>query len=81
MATTNKSITGAWTLVVSLGADFMMSANSVVEFALTGADATAPTVSMGHVLQVGEGVTRSQTGAGAVWARAVGVPPATVVVT
>jgi len=78
MATTNKAVSSTWTRVADLGDEFVLSALDLVEVAVSAADATAPTVS-GVVLQPGSGVTRDQAGVGAVWARALGVPPATVV--
>jgi hypothetical protein len=80
MATTNKAVSSTWTRVADLGAEFLLSALDPVEIAVTGANATVPTVSAGHYLEAGAGMTRDQAGAGAVWARALGVPPATVVV-
>jgi len=80
MATTNKTVTGDWSRIVDLGAEFLLSALDPVEIAVTAADATAPTVSSGHYLAPGDGLTRSLIGVGAIWCRAIGAPPATVIV-
>lgn len=81
MATTNVSIGSSWGLAVAAGSDFLLSANDPVEFAVTAGDTTAPTISSGHFLSPGSGVTRDQVGAGSLWVRAVGAPPVKVVVT
>ena len=80
METANKSVTGEWSRVVDLGADFLLSVIDPVEIAFTNADATAPTVAFGHYLAPGSGLTRSVAVDGAIWARAIGAPPAIVIV-
>ena len=81
MATTNVSIGSSWGLAVAAGSDFLLSANDPIEVAITGGNTTAPTVSNGHFLSAGSGVSRAQVGAGSLWARAVGIPPVKVAVT
>jgi len=71
MATTNITVTDAWTLVAGTAVDpFLLSFTEGVEVAVTGADGTTPTVAHGHWIDRALGTTREQMGDGAVWARA-----------
>jgi hypothetical protein len=71
MATTNVSVTDAWTLVAGTAVDpFLLSFTDGVEIAVTAANGTTPTVGRGHWIDRSLGTTREQLGAGAVWARA-----------
>lgn len=74
MATTNPTITPAWSLIVPAGDEFLVSCRTVppIEIAISDT-ATAPTVA-GHVLDPSQnnGATRALVGPGYVYARLVG---------
>ncbi len=69
MATTNPVLTPAWSLVATIGREFLLSvpAGPAVEIAVRDAE-TVPTVS-GHLLHPGDTLTRTQTGPGYVYGR------------
>lgn len=81
MATTNPTVTGAWTLIVADGDDFVMTLpqpSQIVYVAIGGADdsdsdsdAEAPAASLlGHGLTPGaDGISRAIIGPGPVFAR------------
>lgn len=80
MATTNPTVTTAWTKIVAVGQDFLLtlpfdSATSV-EVATTDAD-SAPVDIKGHILSGDqqEGMNRPLIGPGYVWAKAAGSLP------
>lgn len=81
MATTNPTVTGAWTFLVADGDDFLLTlpqASQVVHVAIGGADdsdsdtaAEAPAATLlGHSLTPGaDGLNRTLIGPGPVFAR------------
>lgn len=80
MATTNLTLTHAWQLAASASATSVLITHgysgSRIEIATTASDATAPTVSAGHVLEAGMGATRELLPSGAIWARLAPNSPA-----
>jgi hypothetical protein len=72
MATTNATITKAWTQVAATADDLVLITRSddvgSVEFALTAAD-SAPTGIVGHKLMPDEAITREVVGEGYIWMR------------
>lgn len=74
--TTNPTISPAWATVVAIGDDFLLTLPATreeVEIATTANDSTPPAV-VGHLINGGrwEGINRTLTGPGAVWARTQG---------
>ena len=91
MATTNPTVTGAWTLLVAAGDEFLLTlpvASQTIYVAIGGADDSdsdsdpeTPTAgTIGHPLRPGEdGINRALLGPGPVFARCID-PAASVAV-
>ena len=89
MATTNPNVTGAWTMLVAAGDEFMMTlpvASQTIFVAIGGADDSdsdsdpepPPTDLLGHAMVPGaDGMNRALIGPGPVFAKCVD-PSATV---
>ena len=78
MATTNVTITSAWTKIAESSDSFLVTWDSqtVVEIAATATD-TAPVVN-GHRLGFGDAITRDLIGTGFVWAKTAGGVPSSL---